>query len=355
MANDALTAALNATMDIFERGSFSQFGNSELERNAMALSITKNIVSRATGSGMGLSGPWAARRSAPGPTGVKPIQQKCRSHGLALDGEPWTCERSRIAARCRYSRRGPTNLPDTTPGNGDFINEGASEFVPKHHGHRAPAWALLLLVVVWLAGSALAFAGDSVESKETDSQVPVADAQALVEETTTALLTAFEREQASIRRDPTHAYGIVNEILSPHIDYPRVTRLILGKYWRQASPQQRQRFMDEFRALQVRTYATALIDYADIDIRYLPTRQARYPGRAIVRTQIPRRNGLPVSVDYRLHRADGRWKVYDVLVEGVSLLTSYRASIGAQIAQVGIDGVIEQLSAKRRGPVSPAQ
>lgn len=194
-----------------------------------------------------------------------------------------------------------------------------------------------------------------MESKETAGRVPGADAQALVEETTIALLAAFKREQASIRRDPAHAYAIVDEILSPHIDYDRVTRLILGKYWRQASPQQRQRFMDEFRALQVRTYATALLDYADIDIRYLPTRQAEHTDRTIVRTQIPRRNGMPVSVDYRLHRADGRWKVYDVLVEGVSLLTNYRASIGAQIAQVGIDGVIEQLSAKNREPVLPGR
>lgn len=201
----------------------------------------------------------------------------------------------------------------------------------------------------WLIALTLALAGGA-QSKETIGRAPSTDARVLVEETTVALLTAFKRDQASIRKDPTHAYVIVDEILSPHIDYERVTRLILGKYWRQASPEQRRRFMEEFRALQVRTYAIALLDHADINIRYLPTRQSEHAQRTIVRTQIPRRNGTLVSVDYRLHRADGRWKVYDVLVEGVSLLTNYRASIGAQITQVGIDGVIEQLGTKNRQP-----
>ncbi|MFZ0255253.1 MAG: ABC transporter substrate-binding protein [Gammaproteobacteria bacterium] len=223
--------------------------------------------------------------------------------------------------------------------------------VPKH-GHQTPGWALRLLLAT-LAAGALAFAGGAVAGKETTGRAPSADAQALVKDTTVALLTAFEQEQASIRKDPTHAYAIVDKILSPHIDYDRVTRLILGKYWRQASPEQRQRFMDEFRELQIRTYATALVDYANTDIRYLPTRQPEDADRTIVRTQIPRRNGTPVSVDYRLYRTDGRWKVYDVLVEGVSLLTNYRASVGAQIAQVGIDDVIKQLSAKNRGTVTP--
>ncbi len=193
--------------------------------------------------------------------------------------------------------------------------------------------------------------GGAIAGKATAEQAPSTEAQALVEKTTVALLTAFERERASIRQDPTHAYAIVDEILSPHVDYERVTRLILGRYWRQTSPQQRQRFMDEFRALQIRTYATALLDYTDTRVRYLPTRQPEQADRARVRTQIPGRQGPPVAVDYRLHRVDGRWKVYDILVEGVSLLISHRASIGAQIAQVGIDGVIEQLGAQNREPL----
>ncbi len=204
-------------------------------------------------------------------------------------------------------------------------------------------------LMAWVIVLALALAGGA-KSKQARSRAPVTDAQALVTDTTVALITAFKREQAFIRKDPTHAYSLVDEILSPHIDYERVTRLILGKYWRQASPEQRQRFMDEFRALQIRTYATALLDHADINIRYLPTRQPEHADRTIVRTQIPRRNGTLVSVDYRLHHVDNSWKVYDVLVEGVSLLTSYRATIGAQITRIGIDGVIEQLGAKNRQP-----
>lgn len=228
-----------------------------------------------------------------------------------------------------------------------------AKLVPGHGPERREA--ALRLFLVSLFALALAAFGAALPAKEAASQRPSANAQALVADTTVALLNAFKREEASIRQDPTHAYAIVDEILSPHIDYDRVTRLILGKYWRQASPEQRQRFRDEFRDLQVRTYAIALLDYTDTDIRYLPTPHSSDTGRTMVRTQIPRRNGTPISVDYRLYRTDGRWKVYDVLVEGVSLLTSYRATIGAQIAARGIDGVIAQLTAKNRESVSGAR
>lgn len=225
----------------------------------------------------------------------------------------------------------------------------------SHQNRFQPLEPIWRPILVWLALLALAIASGSAVSKETTTRIGSADAQALVEQTTVALLAAFKRERASIRKDPTHAYAIVDEILSPHIDYDRLTRLILGKYWRQATPEQRQRFMDEFRALQVRTYATALADSADINIRYVPTRQPEQADRTIVRTQIPGQNGVLVSVDYRLHRLEGDWKVYDVVVEGVSLLTNYRVAIGAQIAQFGIEGVIEKLSAKNREPIPAAQ
>nr|MBS0021860.1 ABC transporter substrate-binding protein [Gammaproteobacteria bacterium] len=226
-------------------------------------------------------------------------------------------------------------------------------FIPKQ-AHQTLGWTLRLFLVS-LVALALVFAGKAVEGKEAAGRAASVDPRALIEGTTAALLAAFKREQTAIRNDPTHAYAIVDELLSPHIDYDRVARLILGKYWRQTSPEQRQRFINEFRELQVRTYATAVLDYADVDVRYLPTRQPENADRAMVRTQIPRRNGIPVSVDYRLHRADGRWQVYDVLVEGVSLLTNYRASVGAQIAQIGIEGVIERIGAQNREAVPPGQ
>lgn len=204
---------------------------------------------------------------------------------------------------------------------------------------RSPLWiALLLSLAGWFFSSPL---GASEQTAQTNPQL-------LVEQTTERLLAAFDRDREAIRQDPSHADTIVDAILSPHVDYERVSRLILGKYWRQATPEQRRRFMDEFRALQVRTYAIALTDHADVAITYLPTRPSGRADRALVRTQIPRREGTLVSVDYRLHQKDGAWKVYDVLVEGISLLTNYRVSIGAQIEKFSVESVIEQLAAKNR-------
>lgn len=201
----------------------------------------------------------------------------------------------------------------------------------------------------WLAALMLAAGGSVATAQGSAPETAAGDPRELVERTTDALLAAFDRERDAVRADPTHAYGIVARILSPHVDYERITRLILGRHWRRASPQQRRRFTEEFRALQIRTYATAVLDYTDVGIRYLPTREAVRGDEARVRTQILRQQGRPVAVDYRLHREEGHWKVYDVLVEGVSLLVSFRASMGPRIDQVGMDGVIHQLSIKNRG------
>jgi len=200
----------------------------------------------------------------------------------------------------------------------------------------------------WFAALILTAGAGMVSAQGNAPQTSANDPRELVERTTEALLAAFDRERDAIRADPTHAYGIVARILSPHVDYERITRLILGRHWRRASPQQRRRFTEAFRALQIRTYAMAALDYTDVGIRYLPTRRSRRADEARVRTEIIRQQGRPVAVDYRLHHEDGRWKVYDVLVEGVSLLVSFRASMGPRIDEVGIDGVIHQLSIRNR-------
>lgn len=201
----------------------------------------------------------------------------------------------------------------------------------------------------WFAALFLAAGGGTALTQGAVPKTGGSDPRELVEWTTDALLAAFDRERDAIRADPTHAYGIVARILSPHVDYERITRLILGRHWHQASPQERRRFTEEFRALQIRTYAMAALDYTDVGIRYLPTRPSPRGDEARVRTQVLRQQGRPVAVDYRLHREEGRWKVYDVLVEGVSLLVSFRASMGPRIDEVGLDGVIHQLSIRNRG------
>lgn len=170
----------------------------------------------------------------------------------------------------------------------------------------------------------------------------------LVQQTTKELLTAVNREKEAIRQDSHRASVLVDEILSPHIDYERIARLVLGRYWRQTTPEQRKRFVDEFRALQLRTYAAALTDYTHIQIEYLPLRHGTNEDDVMVRTRVPREGAPPIGIDYRLHRTNDEWKVYDVLVEGVSLLATFRTTFAIEIKKVGIDGLIDQIANKNR-------
>ena len=128
-----------------------------------------------------------------------------------------------------------------------------------------------------------------------------------------------------------------------HIDLDRVAALTLGPYWRDATPAQRRAFTSSFKDLVVNSYAHAVDELDAWNIRHLPPRAGSHPDRVLVRTQIERPRGTPVAVDYRMIRKDNRWLAYDVLVEGVSLLTNYRSSFTGIARERGIDGLIQEL------------
>ena len=134
------------------------------------------------------------------------------------------------------------------------------------------------------------------------------------------------------------------DALLPHVDLERTNRLVLGKYWRTATTPQRSDFMQQFRALLLRTYSTALIEFADIEVDYLDTRYSKDKLSAIVRTRVRSSNGRPdVTMDYRLGRVEDRWKVYDVIVGGVSLVTTYRTSFGNAVSRGGLDKLLRTM------------
>jgi len=175
------------------------------------------------------------------------------------------------------------------------------------------------------------------------------DPQALVRETTERLLSAIAEARAQIEENPGVAHELVDEIVTPHVDLERAARWILGPHWRQASERQRGRFVEEFRRMLLRTYATALTDHTDQRVHYLATRPGRSDSDALVRTAIPRGDGPPVAVDYRMHRNDGSgWLVYDVIIEGVSMVTTYRTTFGQEVRQGGLDALIERIAAKNQ-------
>ena len=199
----------------------------------------------------------------------------------------------------------------------------------------APIIAGMLLLLAWHPS---AFAGATADG-----------ASALVRTTTDELLAAVNRDKELIQHNPDHTLGLVEKIVYPQMDFARMSRWVLGKHWRKATQEQRTRFMQEFRTLLYRTYSSALTEFTDTEvIRYLPQRVHEDGKTVTVPTELPRPGGPALSISYRLRQADGQWKVVDVVVEGVSLVTTYRTSFGEDVRKAGMDGLIEHLAAKNR-------
>jgi phospholipid transport system substrate-binding protein len=136
----------------------------------------------------------------------------------------------------------------------------------------------------------------------------------------------------------------------PHFDFETMTRLAVGKAWRQATPEQRQALQDSFRALLVNTYTTALSQQDSVDPTFDVKPVQVKPGQddVLVHSVVSQPGRQPVAVDYRMERKEGGWKVYDVIVENLSLVTNYRSSFASEISKGGIDGLIKTLQTKNK-------
>ncbi len=169
------------------------------------------------------------------------------------------------------------------------------------------SWISLLALILGLSSTQI-LAGE---------QEALTAPQQVIQHTSTELQKSLQ--QPEYKRDFAKATRLVDQILQEHVDFDRVSVLILGKYWKTASPQQQERFKKEFRMLLVRTYTTAFTEYANWSIRYLPLKLAEGENKALVRTEILQPGAKPVAVNYRMVNLRNDWKVYDVLIEGISL------------------------------------
>jgi phospholipid transport system substrate-binding protein len=168
-------------------------------------------------------------------------------------------------------------------------------------------------------------------------------AEAVVKVTSERVFEALSENREAIRKDPSRIYSIVNQWIVPHFDLERMSQRVLGKFWHRATKEQRTKFSAQFQTLLVHTYAAALREYTNEKVEYLPSRQ-RQGGAVSVRTQIIQSGGPPIPIQYEMYqRADG-WKVYDVSIDGVSLVINYRTTFASEIRSNGLDGLIERLA-----------
>jgi len=141
---------------------------------------------------------------------------------------------------------------------------------------------------------------------------------------------------------------LIEQKILPHFNFTHMTALALGRDWAKASPEQQKKLSAEFQTLLVNTYSNALAAYRNQTINYKPFRMAASQTDALVRTEVRQPGGNPVQLDYRLEKEGNAWKVYDVIVGGISLVTNYRDTFAQEVRNGGVDGLIRSLSAKNK-------
>lgn len=147
-----------------------------------------------------------------------------------------------------------------------------------------------------------------------------------------------------LKKNPDAIIDLVDEIVVPQFDFVRISAWVLGKHWRQASPEQRGRFIKEFQDLLLNTYASALLEYTEFKITIGPLRMKEGDRTVMVRSDIKQPGASDISLDYRMFNGKQGWKVIDILVDNVSLVTNYRTSFGEEIKQNGMEALLDRLA-----------
>jgi phospholipid transport system substrate-binding protein len=170
----------------------------------------------------------------------------------------------------------------------------------------------------------------------------------LVKQTADDVLNIIKNDKEIQAGNQQKIYALAEEKILPNFDFDRVSRMVLGKSWRAATPEQQASFQKEFRSLLLRTYSVALGKYRDQTIEYKPMRAEPDAKNVTVKTQILQNGGQPISVDYSLVKGANGWKVYDIVIESVSLVTNYRSQFSQEIRQNGIDSLNKKLAEKNK-------
>ena len=167
------------------------------------------------------------------------------------------------------------------------------------------------------------------------------DPQQMIKNASEEMLSTLNERRAELEVSSELLIKLADEILTPYFDFNRISRLVLGKYWRKASSEQRKSFSKEFHSLLLRTYAKALLTLGSEEIRYPPLKPSKRPDRVTVATLVKKEGSAnPVPISYRLHQKENDWKVYDVVIDGVSLVSNYRRDFSTQIKREGIESLI---------------
>lgn len=195
---------------------------------------------------------------------------------------------------------------------------------------------LLLFIAITSLSATAAFAEDAHP------------ATILVQKTTDQIFSAITKNKEKIKTDSDLLNKLVNDIVFTHFDFKKMSGYVLGKYWRKASNDQKEKFTRQFRTLLIRTYANALVDNTGQKIKYLPARKGKKESQVTVLTEIEQKGSFPLPIHYRMYLKDSAWLVIDINIDGISLVTNYRSSFANEIRKADIDALIVQLTKRNQ-------
>ena len=175
---------------------------------------------------------------------------------------------------------------------------------------------------------------------------------ALARSVTDEVLKIIRSDKDLQAGNPKKVAELIEAKVAPHFEFTSMTRLAMGRNWSQTSPEQKKALTQEFRMLLIRTYTTAFTQYKDQAIEYRPLKLAPDETDVVVKSLIKQPSGQPVTVDYRMEKTGGGWKVYDVKIEGISLVENYRNTFNSEVQRTGIDGLVKSLAERNRAQLA---
>jgi len=169
----------------------------------------------------------------------------------------------------------------------------------------------------------------------------------VVVSTVDSVINRISEQKALLDAQPEKIYNVINELITPNFDFLNMSKWILGKYWKEASVEQRETFTSEFQTLLIRTYAKALLEFTDEKVNYIETLSSKKPNIVMVKTEIKSGANENVTlVNYTMYKIKDNWKIVNVSFEGVSLVETYRKSFASEIRNNGLASLIQKLTAK---------
>ncbi len=193
---------------------------------------------------------------------------------------------------------------------------------------------------LWVFGAFLLVSGQAIADVDSPD--------VLIKKVSDDVLTIVRQDKDIQSGNTKKAMDLVEAKVLPHFNFQHMTALAMGKDWRKASTEQKKRLSEEFKTLLVRTYSNALTGYRDQTMRYKPVKMQPGDDEVLVRTEIVQPGNKPIQLDYALEKLDDGWKVYDVVVAGVSLVTNYRDTFSQEVRANGVDGLVQMLVAKNK-------